>query len=150
MNKRTLSVVIASTVVLVVTGAWTGPLTTALTYQGQLEDGGLPADGDFDMAFTLYDGELGGGLVAGPLVFDGGGGNADAINVINGLFHAELDSGNVFQGSALWLQVHVRPHGGGKRVDVAMVSFDPERRCASTRVRAGRRSYPGSVAHRPR
>ena len=33
-----------------------GPLGTAFTYQGQLEEGGVPADGsDYDFRFRLFD-----------------------------------------------------------------------------------------------
>jgi len=42
-------------------------LGTAFTYQGRLNDGGNPANGTYDLKFTLYDADGGGRAVAGPL-----------------------------------------------------------------------------------
>ncbi len=47
-------------------GVSAAPVSTAFTYQGQLKDGGAPANGDYDLRFSLYDGVSGGNLVAGP------------------------------------------------------------------------------------
>lgn len=87
--------------------------STTFTYQGQLKDGGIPAHGEYDMRFSFYNAAGGGALIAGPLAFDGGDGNGLPVFVANGLFQVELDFGAVFDGSALWLQVEVRPHSGG-------------------------------------
>jgi len=86
------------------------PLANVFTYQGVRIDGGVPVSGEYDMTFTLYDAPSGGVLMAGPLVFDGEGTNAGPVSVINGLFQSELDFGNTFDGSGLWLEVQVRPH----------------------------------------
>jgi hypothetical protein len=39
---------------------------TAFTYNGRLSKG-LPANGPYDLRFSIYDLNLGGNLVAGPL-----------------------------------------------------------------------------------
>jgi hypothetical protein len=52
---------------------------TAFTYQGRLNDGGVPAGGNYDLKFTLYDGLTGGSIVGSPLT------NAP-VGVSNGLF----------------------------------------------------------------
>jgi hypothetical protein len=83
----------------------------SVTYQGQLKNGGLPANGAYDIEFSLHNDATGGVLVAGPIQFDGNGLNADAVDVVNGLFSVGLDFGDVFDGTALWLEVRVRPHG---------------------------------------
>lgn len=88
-----------------------GQIATAFTYQGQLKVAGLPAEGAFDMSFSLYDAAGGGDRRGGPLVFDGMAGNAAPVAVAKGLFQVALDFGAVFDGTQLWLQVEVRPHG---------------------------------------
>jgi hypothetical protein len=81
------------------------PLGTAFTYQGLLHDGGAPAQGIYDLRFTIYDALAGGGAVAGPLT-------NTAVAVTNGLFAAVLDFGSgVFTGDACWLEIAVRTNG---------------------------------------
>ncbi len=89
------------------------PVPTTFTYQGQLKDDGVPATGDYDMRFSLYDAPSSGAMVGAPLVFDGASGNPTPISVVQGLFQVELDFGSEFDGTALWLHVDVRPHGVG-------------------------------------
>jgi hypothetical protein len=80
------------------------PLGTAWTYQGQLKQDGVPLNDTADIEFALYDADLGGALVAGPI-------SASDIAVVNGLFTVELDFGLVFADTALFLEVAVRaPH----------------------------------------
>ncbi|NUQ48152.1 MAG: hypothetical protein HUU22_19230, partial [Phycisphaerae bacterium] len=63
------------------------PLGTAFTYQGQLKNSGSPANGTYDLEFSLYDGADGAAvLVAGPIC-------VDDVQVVDGLFTAELDFG---------------------------------------------------------
>jgi hypothetical protein len=84
------------------------PLGTAITYQGQLKESGLPYGGAADLAFTLYDAAAGGAIVAGPVTLN-------AVSVVNGLFTVSLDFGaSAFSGNACWLQIAVRaPAGSG-------------------------------------
>lgn len=89
------------------------PLSTAFTYQGQLKNGGIPADGDYDMRFSLFNAASAGATIAGPLIFDGAPGNGASVDVTNGLFHVVLDFGPVYDGTALWLHIEVRTHGVG-------------------------------------
>jgi len=78
------------------------PLSTAFTYQGQLTDGGGPANGSYDLRFILYSAEVGGSQF-GPIV------TSDDIAVSNGLFTVPLDFGaGVFTGEARWLEIAVR------------------------------------------
>ena len=81
------------------------PLGTAFTYQGQLTDGTNPANGRYDLTFTLYDESAGGRVVAGPLT-------NSRLNVIDGLFTVTLDfRADVFGSQARWLGITVRPSG---------------------------------------
>ena len=76
---------------------------TAFTYQGYLTQGQQPADGSFELAFSLFDAPEGGAQV-GATVFR-------TLTVNGGLFVAELDFGGVFDGAPLWLEIGVRPAG---------------------------------------
>ena len=79
---------------------------TAFTYQGRLNDASSPANGSYDLTFTLYyfNGP-GSELVAGPVT-------NTATAVSNGLFTATLDFGS-FNGPNYWLQIGVRTNGNG-------------------------------------
>ncbi len=79
--------------------------TTAFTYQGQLRDKGTPADGTYDLTFTLYTNSSGGTATAGPIT------NL-ATTVSNGLFITTIDFGaGAFTGTSNWLQIGVRTNG---------------------------------------
>ncbi|HMQ14338.1 MAG TPA: hypothetical protein PKC49_00035 [Phycisphaerae bacterium] len=80
---------------------------TAFTYQGHLKNAGQPADGDYDIAFRLFDAAGGGNQVGQPVA-------ADAVPVADGLLTLQLDFGATpFDGQPRWLQIEVRPAGGG-------------------------------------
>ena len=79
----------------------------AFTYQGRLNDGVNPANGDYDLTFSLFNAGTGGGQVGGTLT-------NSATVVSNGLFTTTLDFGaGVFTGPDLWLDISVRTNGGG-------------------------------------
>ena len=79
---------------------------TAFTYQGQLVSGGAPANGSYDLTFTLFDAGADGDLIAGPLT-------NSATAVSNGLFTVTLDFGaGVFTGTTYWLEIAVETNGG--------------------------------------
>jgi len=90
---------------LLASSAVADPLGTAFTYQGRLNDGGSPANGSYDITFTLHDAATGNGVIAGPLT-------NNAVSMTNGLFTVSLDfGGGVFTGNALWLELGVRTNG---------------------------------------
>ena len=80
------------------------PVGTAFTYQGRLNSGGQPANGIYDLRFTLYDAAGGSGQVGSPVT------NAPVI-ITNGNFTALLDFGAAFNGEARWLEIGVRTNG---------------------------------------
>jgi len=81
---------------------------TAFTYQGRLIDNGNPANGSYDLRFTLYNAETDGNVI-GPLspVY------LDDKPVVNGLFSLEVELGStVFiysSGGPSWVEIAVRP-----------------------------------------
>lgn len=78
---------------------------TVFTYQGRLNDGANPANGSYDLTFSLFNVSTGGGATSGPLT-------QNAIVVSNGLFTVALDFGaGVFNGASYWLEIGVRTNG---------------------------------------
>ena len=78
---------------------------TAFAYQGRLENNGSPANGNYDLTFTLYTTNVDGVAVAGPVT-------DSATPVTNGLFSATIDFGSgVFAGNNYWLDISVSPAG---------------------------------------
>lgn len=74
---------------------------TTFTYQGMLTDNTQPANGTYDLQFTLYDAVSGGQQM----------GNIVTLNdkpISNGLFTAELDFGPVFTGEPRYLEIAAR------------------------------------------
>lgn len=107
MKTKPLRVlVIAIALTLVISELAADPLGRAFTYQGRLNDGGAPANGNYDLKFTLYDAAGGGAsVINAPLT------NA-ATPVNNGLFTVVLDFGpGACSGDARWLEIAARTNG---------------------------------------
>lgn len=120
---RTRSVCLICTwvagLIAVVSGAWGASVGTAFTYQGQLRDGGLPADGSYNLQFSLYDAATGGNKL-GPILIGA------SWPVTKGLFSADLDFGVPFDANARWLEVAVAPGGSG-----TYITLSPRQRIAA-------------------
>src|SRR5262249_55027785 len=89
--------------------------TTAFTYQGKLVDNGLPATGNYDFQFSLFD-ALSGGTQQGATL------TLTNIAVTNGIFTVQLDFGacaSCFNGASRWLDISVRLTGGGAFTSLA-------------------------------
>ena len=83
--------------------------TTAFTYQGKLTDSGNLANGNYDFQFKLFD-----ALAAGNQL--GTTQTVNNVTVSNGIFTVNLDFGvcaACFNGAARFLEIAVRPTGGG-------------------------------------
>jgi hypothetical protein len=87
--------------------------STAFTYQGRLDDSGIPANGDYDLTFALFDADTAGTQIGATLT-------NSVVGVSNGLFTVTLDFGaSMFTGPDRWLELGVRPSGG---TDFALLS----------------------------
>src|SRR5689334_4482039 len=76
--------------------------TTSFTYQGRLSDGNAPANGTYDIQFTLFD-SLAGGTQVGLTVTHA------AVSVANRTFTVPLDFGSSsFPGADRFLEIGVR------------------------------------------
>lgn len=74
---------------------------TAFTYQGQLKEAGVPAAGNYDMVFRVFDAEAGGTQYGSDFPVTG-------VTVADGLFTVPIDFGaGVFTGVPLWLEIEV-------------------------------------------
>jgi hypothetical protein len=79
---------------------------TAFTYQGLLNNG-APANGVYNLEFTLYAASSGGAPLAGPVTNTG-------VVFATGLFSTLVDFGpGVFTGSSNWLEIAVQTNAGG-------------------------------------
>jgi hypothetical protein len=87
--------------------------TTAFTYQGTLNDTGVPANGNYDISFAAYDATTGGDLIGGIVT-------NSAVTVSNGLFATTVDFGSgVFTGTNLWLEIAVSTNGANTFATIA-------------------------------
>ncbi|HKX84877.1 MAG TPA: tail fiber domain-containing protein, partial [Pyrinomonadaceae bacterium] len=80
--------------------------TTSFTYQGSLTNNSTPAGGSFDFEFLLFDAVSGGNQVGSTQI-------RNAVAVSNGTFSVDLDFGSQFPGANRFLEIRVRPSGGG-------------------------------------
>jgi len=86
---------------------------TAFTYQGRLNSSGNPANGSYDLAFTLYNANTAGVAAAGPVT-------NSTVGVTNGLFTTVVDFGpGVFIGGSNWLEIAVSTNGANNFTTLA-------------------------------
>ncbi len=113
--RRAVSV--AALIALCAGGAMAAPLGTEFTYQGEVVDGTVVAAGPVDLRFRLYDSLVGG------LRVDSVGGNGLVqlgTALVNGRFTTTLDFGAaVYAGDARYLEIDIRPAGGGAYTTLA-------------------------------
>jgi len=82
--------------------AFAQPIDTAVTYQGELADAGLPASGSFEMRCTLWDDPVAGAQIFGTPTL------TLPVTVSDGRFTLDLDFGFAFDGTPAFLQIEVR------------------------------------------
>ncbi len=84
------------------------PAGTAFTYQGRLNQGGVPVNSTCDFEFSLWDAAVGPTQIGSTL-------SVNSVTVTDGLFTVQLDfEAAAFNGNARWLQIAVRcPAGAG-------------------------------------
>lgn len=79
--------------------------STSFTYQGRLNENGNPANGAYDLHFTIYDALTNGVPLAATLT-------NNSVSIQAGAFTTLLDFGSaVFGGGQRWLEIAVRTNG---------------------------------------
>ncbi len=103
MKRIFISVALAA---LILSGnSSAAPSGSAFTYQGHLTHAGSPANGLYEMQFTLFDAPTNGIPVGTPT-------NVAPVVVSNGVFTVQLDfSASAFNGAARWLEITVNLFG---------------------------------------
>lgn len=77
--------------------------TTAFNFQGRLNDGSSPANGQYDLQFKLFDGITGGAQIGTTL-------SRPNLTLINGVFSTTLNFGaTAFESGNRFLEISVRP-----------------------------------------
>jgi len=121
MRSTTMSLLFVATGFWFAAGFKAGaePIGTTFTYQGQLKQNGVPADGAADFAFSLHWEPTGGSQ---PVTL------VNNVIVSNGLFTVELDFGQTVFVDQKWLEVAVRmPAGSG-----SFITLTPRQRLTAT------------------
>jgi hypothetical protein len=85
-----------------------------ITYQGLLQAEGVPADGQYDFEFTLYDAAAGGTRIAGPIEVNDHPVNDGRFTVVLGFTADEFD------GTRRWLEIAVRLAPNSQTYNVLM------------------------------
>jgi hypothetical protein len=81
--------------------------TNGFTYQGRLTDGGIPANGNYDLQFALFDAADGTNQIGQTMT-------VSSVPVSAGVFTLTLDFGaNAFSGANRFLEISARPSGAG-------------------------------------
>ncbi|CAG0964224.1 hypothetical protein PHYC_00894 [Phycisphaerales bacterium] len=105
-GRRMLPLAVVLCAGLCVSPAQAQPLDPTFTHQGELQDAGSPANGNYDFRFRVYDALIG-GVQQGPQLL------ATAA-VSNGKYTVALNfTAAAFNGDQRWLEIDVRPAGGG-------------------------------------
>jgi hypothetical protein len=79
--------------------------TSGFTYQGRLTDGGIPANGNYDLQFALFDAADGSNQIGQTKI-------VSSVPVSAGIFTVTLDFGaNAFPGANRFLEISARPNG---------------------------------------
>ncbi len=94
--------------------------STEITYQGQLQNSSMPASGNFDFEFLLFDSSAGGTQIGSAITRNG-------VAVVGGIFSVNLDFGASFPGATRFLEIRVRQAGGG-----AFTTLAPRQSVTST------------------
>jgi hypothetical protein len=111
---------------------------TPFLHRGRLSLDGTPANGAYDLTFSLFDTAAGGTPAARPIT-------NSAVKVRNGMYAVTLDFGpGPFTGTNYWLDINVRTNGGG-----VFAELSPRHQLAPSPYAHGPRRIVTSVMRLP-
>ena len=90
--------------------------TTEFTFQGSLKDGAAPANANYDFEFALFNALSAGSQIGATIP-------KNNVPVTSGIFSVKLDFGATFPGANRFLEIRVRPAGGGAYTPLAPRQF---------------------------
>ncbi len=114
--------------ILMMSGACILAQSTAFIYQGQLKDGGNPANGNYDLSFALHS-VASGSAPVGSIIY------IDDKAVANGLFTVEVDfnfGAISFNGADRWLEIGVRAGSVSNSVRTGYIALTPRQKIMPT------------------
>jgi len=92
------------------------PRGSGFNYQGNLTDGGAPANGNYDLTFRLWDDPVAGAMLAQDSLL--------GVPVANGLFSVTVSFGStVFNSEAAWIEVVVNGVPQAPRQELLAVPY---------------------------
>ncbi|QYK47967.1 MAG: hypothetical protein KF838_14400 [Phycisphaeraceae bacterium] len=109
MPRRLLAAIVVVAGLAVAPAAPAAPVTSAFTYQGEIQKSGSPVTGNADLRFTLWDAVSGGNQIGSQI-------NRNNVAVSGGVFTVSLDFGidALKTGQERYLQIELRsPAGSG-------------------------------------
>jgi hypothetical protein len=90
--------------------------SSMFNYQGRITESGIPANGSYDLTFSLFSNPNTSIAIAGPVT-------RTATAVSNGMFFVALDFGSAaFDGSGRWLQIGIKTNGSIRATSAATAS----------------------------
>jgi hypothetical protein len=118
------------------TWAILGASAAPFTYQGRLVDNSLPAYGEYELRFRVYDAAVSGAQVGSDV-------SLPSVGVTNGLFTVAVDFGNsVFTGPDRYIELAARPKGSTSPIAV----FSPRTAITAVPYALHAFSTPGDAA----
>ena len=110
--------------------------TSTFTYQGRMNDGASPANGTYNMQFSLWDAVAGGAQLGSTIT-------NTSVSVVNGVFTVQLDytASPFAAGADRWIQIAVK-----KPADASYTTLTPRQQLTSSPYAITANNVTGTVA----
>lgn len=110
--------------------------TSTFTYQGRINDGASPANGTYNMQFSIWDAVAGGAQLGSTIT-------NTSVSVVNGVFTVQLDytASPFVAGADRWIQIAVK-----KPADASYTTLTPRQQLTSSPYAITANNVTGTVA----
>ena len=102
MKRTARNLIVAAAMFAGGMSALAGSVGTNFSYQGRLTDGGVPANGVYDIQLLMFNAAAAGTQIGSTQTFSN-------RTVSNGVFTLDVSFGAQFDGEERWIEVRVRP-----------------------------------------